>query len=86
MFVWGLMALSTKCLFMPNCLIEKNKLRKEEWDRQEYGPNPGPKVIELFFIRNSAEQEDFSANKYENAKLVGTFVFISSKIFMFSKK
>ena len=27
----------------------------------------GPEVIKLFFMLNSAEYENFSANKYENA-------------------
>ena len=30
---------------------------------------PGPKVIKLFFMLNSAGHENFSANKYENANL-----------------
>ena len=30
---------------------------KEEWD------SPGPKVIKHFFVLNSAEHEDFPANK-----------------------
>ena len=28
---------------------------------------PDPEIIKLFFMLNSAEQEIFSANKYENA-------------------
>ena len=28
--------------------------------------HPGPKVIKLFFMRNSGEHEIFSGNKYEN--------------------
>ena len=33
---------------------------------------------------NSIEHEIFSANKYENANLVGIFIFISRENFMLS--
>ena len=36
------------------------------------------------FLRNIAEHENFSANKYENASFVGIFIFISREIFMLS--
>ena len=34
------------------------------------------------FLLNIAEHENFSANKYENAKKIGIFIFISRENFM----
>ena len=36
------------------------------------------------FLLNTAEHETFSANKYENATIVGIFIFISGENFMLS--
>ena len=39
-----------------------------EWSTAELCElSPGPEVTKLFFMRNSAEPENFSADKYENA-------------------
>ena len=59
-----------------------------------------PRGYKTFFMLNSAEHENFSANKYENANnscmkisllinmkmptIVGIFLFISREIFMLS--
>ena len=36
------------------------------------------------FLLNIAERENFSTNKYENANIVGIFIFISRENFMLS--
>ena len=45
---------------------------------------PWPRGYKMFFMLKSAEHEIFSANKYENAKIVGIFIFICREIFMLS--
>ena len=37
------------------------------------GSKSGPEIIKLFFMLNSAEHENFSANKYENANFYWHF-------------
>ena len=50
--------------------------------------NSGPKIIKTFFMLNSAEHENFSANKYEmkmpTKETVGIFLFISRENIMLS--
>ena len=38
----------------------------------------------FFFFAKIAEHENFSANKYENANIVGIFIFISREMFVLS--
>ena len=48
-----------------------------------------PRAYKTFFMLISAEHEIFSANRYENANIVGIFIFISGEntcSAMFSKK
>ena len=40
--------------------------------------------LQNFLVLNSAEHEIFSTNKYQNAAIVGIFIFISREIFMLS--
>ena len=37
------------------------------------------------FLRNIAEHENFSANKYENTNYIGIFIFISRENFMLNQ-
>ena len=41
------------------------------------GKKFSPQAYKTFFMLISAEHEIFSANKYENANIVGIFIFIS---------
>ena len=51
---------------------------------QRKAKQPGTEAIKPFFMLNSAEDEIFSANKYENANNIGIFIFISREVFTLS--